>query len=417
MGFKTQIERYTGSAARLTGALAHWVILGLIAAPSAGMGQNLSLSNVRAAQRAGTNLVDIYYDLSGGTPPITVSVAVSSNGGSTYTVPALSLTGHVDANVPTGNRRKITWNAGADWADQFSEGMKVKLSATDASQAPEGMVLIPAGEFQMGDFFNEQEYPDELPVHTVFVSAFYMEKMEVTKALWDSVANWAAGNGYDINAASASAEGSNHPVHSVSWCKAVKWCNARSQKEGLTPCYTVGGNVYKTGDELPLCNFSANGYRLPTEAEWEKAARGGLSGKRFPWGDTISHSQANYYGDPSGWYPYDQSSGFNPAYDDGTEPYTAPVGSFQANGYGLFDMAGNVGEFCYDVWSEDYYQNSPAADPTGPDVTGLPPAFYWRIYRGGGWSAYGVDCRVSIRYQRLPSNEVLNRVGFRAVRR
>lgn len=224
---------------------------------------------------------------------------------------------------------------------------------------PPGMVLIPAGSFQMGDTFGEGDF-DERPVHTVFVSAFYMDKYEVTKALWDEVATWAAANGYDIKASDGSGKAGDHPVSEVSWYEAVKWVNARSEKAGLTPCYYTDetqGTVYRTG-QIGVRNdwvkWTGCGYRLPTEAEWEKAARGGRSGDRFPWSDTetIQHARANYFS--SSAYSYDTSPtrGFHPTYAVGSQPYTSPVGSFAPNGYGLYDMAGNVWE-----WTWDWYSN------------------------------------------------------------
>ncbi len=278
--------------------------------------------------------------------------------------------------------------------------------------APSGMALIPAGSFSMGNAMGSGEgYSHELPVHTVYVSAFYMDKYEVTKALWDEVANWAASNGYDINAASASGKAANHPAYYVTWYECVKWCNARSQKAGLTPCYTVGGAVMKTGTSTPDCNFAASGYRLPTEAEWEKAARGGQSGKRFPWGDTISHSQANYYSSTSYSYDVSPTRGEHPTYYTGSSPYTSPVGSFAPpNGYGLYDMAGNVWEWGNDWYSSSYYSSSPSSDPTGA------PSGSIRVLRGGGWYLHAYYCRVAGRSDGSPGGSY-NGLGFRCVRR
>ncbi len=155
---------------------------------------------------------------------------------------------------------------------------------------PTNMVLIPAGEFRMGSVSDGQ--PNELPVHTVYVSAFYMDRTEVTKAQWDEVYQWAIEHGYSFDN-SGSGKAADHPVHSINWYDAVKWCNARSEREGR-PCayYTDSGlsqltQPYRTGRVSPYVRWDT-GYRLPTEAEWEKTARGGLSGKRFPWGDTIT---------------------------------------------------------------------------------------------------------------------------------
>jgi len=276
------------------------------------------------------------------------------------------------------------------------------------------MVLIPAGSFIMGDAFNEG-YSDEAPQHTVYVSAFYIDKYEVTKQLWDQVKAWASGNGYTFG---GSGKGPNHPVQSVTWYDAVRWCNARSQKEGLTPCYYTDQGlaaVYKVGVVNPYVNWSASGYRLPTEAEWEKAAHGGASGRRFPWGDTdnISHSRANYDAANSQAYDLSYPAGYNPAFAiDGT-PYTSPVGSFPANGYGLYDMAGNVWEWCWDWYQSDYYGSAAAKknDPRGPAGP-----LNFRVSRGGSWTCIAFFCRLAYRYDYYPTYADADD-GFRCVKR
>jgi formylglycine-generating enzyme required for sulfatase activity len=304
------------------------------------------------------------------------------------------------------------------YISQFQFAMQGVIDIVDGANPP-GMALIPSGSFMMGNatnVFPKEEGPDnELPQHAVNVRAFYMDIHEVTKALWDEVRAYNNGNGYSLYIGDGKVP--SHPVLNVSWYQVVKWCNARSEFEGLTPVYYTDSGlttVYKTGDVDPFVNWNANGYRLPTEAEWEKAARGGAADTRFPWTDytnLISWAKANYYGASSSFiYDLNGTSGeYSPYFRSGGLPYTSPVGFFAPNGYGLYDMAGNAKEWCWDSYLIDYYASSPVNDPRGPA-----PGLY-RILRGGSWMNTPVYARVAFRSYADPRDSGTF-ISFRCVR-
>jgi formylglycine-generating enzyme len=390
---------------RLAAALVAATALGLLTTASLPAAEGIS--NLRFSQRAGTNLVDIYYDLATtATNPLLVAVTVSTNGGISYDLPATHFTGDVGSDVTAGTNKWIVWEALRDWPDQFSANVFLHLTVFDV---PSGMALIPAGPFVMGDTFGESN-SSELLLHTNQISAFYMDKFVVTKALWVSVYSWAITNGYSFDYA-GSGKASTHPVQMVDWYDCVKWCNARSEQEGRVPAYYREAgqvNVYRGGQTNVQNDWVkwSSGYRLPTEAEWEKAARGGVSGHRFPWGDTISWGQANYYASPGyGGYDVNATGGYNPTFNDGVNPYTSPVGYFAANGYGLYDMAGNVWQWCWDRYGS--YSSGSQTDPRGP-ASGS-----GRVFRGGGWAYAAGGCRAAGRDGDDPGGRRYD-VGFRS---
>ena len=207
------------------------------------------------------------------------------------------------------------------------------------------------------------------------VTGFLIGKYEVTWGEWKTVRDWAVSNGYSDLAGVGAGNGDNFPVTDVSWYDVVKWSNARSEKEGLTPVYQVSGTTYKTGEASPTLSSSANGYRLPSEKEWEWAARGGVSSQGYTYSGSNTASEV-------GW-TYDNSGGGSNA-----------VGTKAANELGIYDMSGNVFEWCEDVAYTSY-----------------------RCSRGGSWDFDVDDAAVANRFLSSSGPDYrINNIGFRLAR-
>ncbi|MFA7231407.1 MAG: formylglycine-generating enzyme family protein [Victivallaceae bacterium] len=235
------------------------------------------------------------------------------------------------------------------------------------------MVLIPGGTFVMG---SKTGLADEKDVHQVKVSSFYMDVNEVTQESYQQVTGMNPSKFRDRKG----------PVERVRWTDAALYCNARSIKEGLQPCYNPA--TWK-------CDFSKNGYRLPTEAEWEYACRANSSSDYYFDGEA---AQLGRYG----WFR------------NNSDEKVHPAGKKKPNAFGLYDMYGNVNEWCNDFYAADYYLKSLTDNPRGPAAGSK------RVLRGGSWSDRAKNCRSARRFSDAPTTADIcqgyDTYGFRCVR-
>ena len=239
--------------------------------------------------------------------------------------------------------------------------------------------LIPAGKSMMGLRRSDKDaFDDERPQHPVRITRpYYLGVYQVT---WNDYLNTIESDTRNITG------GGNHPVADVTWFDAVRFCNARSRAEGLTLFYVVNGQSVEVPD------WGGSGYRLPTEAEWEYACRAGT---------TTSYS----FGDNEGGRMLGRFAWYN----SNSDGRTHPVGEKKPNAFGLFDMHGNVWEWCWDWFDSEYYRQSPESDPRGPNRTDS------KVCRGGGWGSGQRPMRSANRIRNQPDYHASD-LGFRVAR-
>lgn len=243
---------------------------------------------------------------------------------------------------------------------------------TEKSISPPEMIFIKGGEFQMGDTrYSGRE--DEFPVHKIFLSDFYISVYEVSIKTWK-----------DIMGGNSRKTDSINPVDKVSWDEAVQFCNMLSEELGLTPVYIFNGTDI-------TCNFDADGYRLPTEAEWEFAAKGGLLSKNYIYSGSDKADSVAWTGEEKPRKPQ-------------------PIGVKKANELGIFDMSGNLAEWCWDYYNKNYYKYSEYKNPSGPTRGRA------RILRGGSWIFNSIFAKTSYRLSDNPDTKNYH-YGFRLVRK
>jgi formylglycine-generating enzyme len=242
---------------------------------------------------------------------------------------------------------------------------------TPTTNSETDAVRITGGHFTMGDTTEVDAQPHQVTVGSFYMDTYPVTQEEYQKVMGTNPSRW---------------KGGKNPVEQVRWSDAAKFCNRRSQLENLQPCYDL--KTWK-------CNFAANGYRLPTEAEWEYACRAGTSTAYF-FGD--SPAKLGEYA----WF--EENAGGHPR----------PVGQKLPNAWGLYDICGNVWEWCNDFYKVDYYQESPPQDPKGPD------AGQTKVVRGGAWRFSNETCRSGYRYNENPGYADVcfgyDIYGFRCVR-
>ena len=328
----------------------------------------------------GTGQVTISYDLSAD-GNCQVIMLVSNDSGAHYTIFPNNIIGDIGNEVTPGTRKQITWYPALDGM-VTGDNYKIKLIARDnpsPSTQPVGFITVTGGTFNNG-------------TSDVTLSSFYMDKYEITQAEYQAVMGVNPASGYGV--------GSNYPVYYVSWFNAIEYSNRRSLQEGLTPCYSystygtnpdnwpAGWNSSNTNHTNVNCNWTANGYRLPTEMEWMFAAKGGNQSQGY------TYSGSNTIGDVA-WY----------SSNSGNTTHT--VGTKAANEQGIFDMSGNVWEWNWDIYGS--YPSGSQNNPTGANSGSS------RVLRGGSWFNNAITCTVSYRSNPYATGSSGN-IGFRCVR-
>jgi formylglycine-generating enzyme required for sulfatase activity len=304
------------------------------------------VSNVRAEQR-GQSIV-VFYSLET-TSPCEVSLLLSQDNGATWGSPLKNVSGDVGKNISAGDK-KITWKVLEEQESFVGENIKFKVEAEVRKSFEPEMVFVEGGTFQMG---NSSGNSFEKPVHSVTLSSFNMGKYEVTQAQWQAVMGSNPSNFWRCD---------NCPLEKASWLEVQQYIQKLNAQTGKN-------------------------YRLPTEAEWEYAAKGGKESKGYTYSGSNDINAVAWYRDNSG-------------------SETHVVGTKQANELGIFDMSGNVWEWCSD-WSGNYSSNS-VTNPKGT-LRGA-----YRVLRGGGWNCYAFDCRPSYRIGFIPDDKHYD-YGFRLV--
>lgn len=308
------------------------------------------VSNVTAVQRTdGSGLVDIHYDLSNGGGTITVELVISSDGGTSWDITPVSVSGDIGTGVTNGADKHIIWDGMTDSPDVSWSDARFRVTATDDAPheitimlpggVPLVLVRIPAGTFMMGRYPGEQDsYANEDPQHEVTIAQdFYMGKYEITQQQWLAI----MGSWPEMSPTLENGLGDTHPAYYLSWDDAKNFVTA------------LNTHISNTSQE-PIS------VRLPSEAEWEYAFRSGTA-TRFHWGDDLEYTQIGAYA----WYV------------DNSDLTTHPVGEKLPNNFGLYDMAGNVWEWCED----DYHDNYLGAPSDGSSWIDSPRAVN-RILRG-----------------------------------
>jgi len=341
------------------------------------------VSNVMASQRSdGSKTIDIWYDLFDANDELCdITFKLSADAGASFDIipsPA-NLSGDFGDDLPSGTNKHIVWNAGAE-SYTLDSSYLYRVYADDGSSPPmpENFVLVEGGSFNNG-------------TSNVTISSFYIAKYELTQSAYQAVMG--------VNPSYYTGV-SNGPVEQVSWFNAIEYSNRRSLQEGLTPCYSystygtnpanwpAGWNSSYNNHTNVTCNWTANGYRLPTEMEWQFAARGGNQTHNYTYSGSNDLNAV-------GWYSSNSGS------------TTHTVGTKAANELGTFDMSGNVWEWVWDIYGS--YPSGSQTDPHGA-ASGSS-----RVLRGGSWNNFANVCTVSFRIGYNASYASYN-LGFRLVR-